>query len=384
MVQAVREGESVRSVARCFGVSHATVLLWVKRARGRRLDRVDWSDRASGSPRAWNCTTIEVEQKILAVRRSLKDTSALGEYGAQAIAEQLKEEGHVVVPSIRTIGRVLKRHGVLDRNVRVRRPAPPRGWYLPEVAQRKAELDSFDVIEDLKIEDGPLLHVLTGMSLHGRLAVAWPAEAVTAKSILANMLGHWRMWGRPAYAQFDNDARFHGAHHPDSYGRIQRLCLQIGVTPVFAPPNETGFQAAIESFNGLWQTKVWQRCRHVDLEHLRKRNALYLEAHRKKTDPCRDGGPSRSNVPADFELDLGRRLSGKAIYIRRVGDEGQVKLQGHTYPIEPNWANRLVRCEILFDEKAVEFFALRRRDPNHQPLLKRANYSVPDKPFIDS
>ncbi len=47
MVEAVRRGQSQHQVARDFGVSPATVNRWVRHAHGRRLDRVDWSDRAS-------------------------------------------------------------------------------------------------------------------------------------------------------------------------------------------------------------------------------------------------------------------------------------------------------------------------------------------------
>ena len=45
MVAAARRGTSLREVARRFGVALATVQLWVARAEGRRLDRVDWADR---------------------------------------------------------------------------------------------------------------------------------------------------------------------------------------------------------------------------------------------------------------------------------------------------------------------------------------------------
>jgi hypothetical protein len=41
--------------------------------------------------------------------------------------------------------------GALDGQRRVRRLPPPRGWYLPEVAQDRAELDSFDIIEGLAL-----------------------------------------------------------------------------------------------------------------------------------------------------------------------------------------------------------------------------------------
>ena len=45
MVAAVRQGASLRAVARRIHVSLQTVQRWVQRASGRRLDRVDWSDR---------------------------------------------------------------------------------------------------------------------------------------------------------------------------------------------------------------------------------------------------------------------------------------------------------------------------------------------------
>ena len=46
MVAAVRRGQSLRAVARQFGVGVATVAHWVEHGRAR-LDRVDWSDRSS-------------------------------------------------------------------------------------------------------------------------------------------------------------------------------------------------------------------------------------------------------------------------------------------------------------------------------------------------
>jgi hypothetical protein len=42
------------------------------------------------------------------------------------------------------------------------------------VARHEAELDSFDVIEGLMFTGGRRFEVLTGISLHGGLAVAWP------------------------------------------------------------------------------------------------------------------------------------------------------------------------------------------------------------------
>ena len=118
----------------------------------------------------------------------------------------------------------------------------------------------------------------------------WPVSALTAQLVLEFLLGHWREVGRPGFAQFDNDTRFQGPHqHAGAIGRVIRGCLSLGVTPVFAPPRETGFQAAIESFNGRWQAKVWSRFQHRSLRSLQDRSHKYIEAARVEGWPTAQG-----------------------------------------------------------------------------------------------
>ena len=62
----------------------ATVEDWVERAKGQRLDRVDWSNR-SRAPKRTRRTNATIEQQVLTIREWLKDHSILGEYGAAAI-----------------------------------------------------------------------------------------------------------------------------------------------------------------------------------------------------------------------------------------------------------------------------------------------------------
>src|SRR5881409_3229171 len=85
MVQAVRRGVSMRQVADLFDVALATVQRWVARARGQRLDRVDWTDRPCGLPTPVNRTERHREDLVLTIRQQLHDTSDLGEFGAAAI-----------------------------------------------------------------------------------------------------------------------------------------------------------------------------------------------------------------------------------------------------------------------------------------------------------
>jgi Homeodomain-like domain-containing protein len=180
MVELVRQGQSMHVVARQFHVAASTVCRWFERSSDGRLDRISFASRKPG--RAWNRTGASMERRILQLRRELRESSDLGEYGARAIADALEAAGDPQVPSLATINRILGRHGVLDRARRVRRPAPPRGWYLPEAAAGRAELDYFDWIEDLKIADGPLVQVLTGTALWAGAVNAWPELRLANRS----------------------------------------------------------------------------------------------------------------------------------------------------------------------------------------------------------
>ena len=134
MVRAVHSGHSLHRVAKRFRTSVNTVRLWVARAGNRRLHRVDFSDRKPGCVRGWNRLAVGLEQRIGELRHTLREESILGEYGATAIQQALTAESASGVPAIATINRALSRQGLQDGARRIRRPPPPKGWYLPEVA----------------------------------------------------------------------------------------------------------------------------------------------------------------------------------------------------------------------------------------------------------
>lgn len=385
MVSAVRRKQSVRATAARFGVSPHTVQRWVAHAAGQRLDRVDWSG-ARGGRRAGQATAPEVEALVVELRTELRDRSALGEFGAAAIRRELVRRAKTLrlerVPSVRTVGRILERRGALDGRRRRRFPPPPKGWYLPEVREGRAELDSFDIVEGLVIQGGPHVEILNGISLHGGLVASRVRTAWTAKSTVEALLGHWREHGFPDYVQFDNDTVFQGVHqHPDSFGRVTRTCLQLGVTVVFAPPRETGFQAAVESDNGRWQEKVWRRFRHDSPTHLEQRSDAYVAAARERAAPRIEAAPTRWQIPRGWKPDLSRPLAGTVIFLRRTDDRGHVQLLGHDLPVDDAWCHRLVRCDVDLTKRRIRVYRLRRREPTRQPLLSTIPYETPTKRF---
>jgi hypothetical protein len=345
---------------------------------------VDWHDRPC-TPRTTTRTEATIEDLVLTVRKELGQCSDLGFHGAEAIHEALKARKVESLPAVRTLNRILERRGALDGRRRIRRPPPPPGWHLPEVASKRRELDSFDVVEGLVIKGGPRIEVLNGISLYGGLPASFPMEArVTAKVVVESLVEHWRAFGLPGYAQFDNDTIFQGPHaHPDVVGRVSRLCLSPGVVPVFVVPHEFGFQSTIENDNGTRQAKVWARFEHGALLDLQGRSQRYVTALRRHRADRIGSAPRRRAFPKRWRLDLQSRPRGRIIYLRRTSALGAVEALGRSFEVDPHWLNRLVRVEVDLDGDKIRIYRLRRREPQDQPLLRELHHHIRNRKFSE-
>jgi hypothetical protein len=150
---------------------------------------------------------------------------------------------------------------------------------------------------------------------------------------------------------------------------------------VFVPPLEHGMQNTIESFNGLWQAKVWRRHRVRDVRELQRCSDEYVAARRLRTQALAEAAPRRRPMPRRFKLNLHAPLRGLMIFIRRTDETGHVYLLGQRFAVSPHWPHRLVRCEVDLDHHCIRCFALRRSAPDAQPLLTTISYQRPYQPF---
>jgi transposase-like protein len=146
IVRVVRNGQSPRVVACHYKVSARFVRYWCNRAGDHRLDRVDWTDHRTTKHQTHNRTNTKIERCIIKLRKNLKNKSALDEHGALAIQREMVSMNCPVVPALRTINLILKRSDCIDGKRRIRYKSPPLGWYLPDVANGSAELDSYDYV----------------------------------------------------------------------------------------------------------------------------------------------------------------------------------------------------------------------------------------------
>ena len=188
MVAAVRAGQSLRAVARRFGVGVATVAHWVERAKGQRLDRVDWSDRSS-APHQTRRTDALLEDLVLQARRDLAQ-SDLGAIGADAIRQRAAwTRASPRCPRCGPSTASSAAGGPWTAARGRAGPLRPQAGICPTVARAEAELDSIDIVEGLVIKDGPHVEVLNVVSLHGGLVASWPVEAPVTSVLTVAVAG---------------------------------------------------------------------------------------------------------------------------------------------------------------------------------------------------
>ena len=344
---------------------------------------MDWGDGSHAPHLQARQTPVDIEKLVLDTRKALSVESDLGEFGGTAIRDHLLTlaEFQSQPPiSVATINRILRRNGVFDAKHRVRRKAPKSGWYLLEVAAKRCDIDEVDFVEGLYLEGSKEeFCCLNLISLHGGWPASWVNDNMHVEFILSCLESHWREFGLPDYAQFDNGNIFTvPRQYKDAIGQVILMCLSLGVIPVFAIPREFGIQSAIESYNNQWQAKVWQRFHFANIDESRRQSDRYVVALRKKRTQRQQASPARRPFPTEWEKPTQLPREGQIVFLRRTTNTGAVHILGHEYEVSEHWPNRIVRCEVHLSSDIVRIYALRRQKPEDQPLLKEWPHRLPE------
>lgn len=240
-------GESPTAIYGSMGYSREWFYKWLRRYES---GAEDWaaahSRRPTQSPRR---VASPVEAEILATRRSLARRGVF--CGAQAIAWELRDAG-AEPPSLRTINRILQRHGVVARAAR---PYVAKGTPYPALrAERAGQVHQTDFVGPCYLRGPVRFYSLHSVDLAtGRCGV----QRVENRSSQPTLDALWAIWSRlgiPEHQQVDNEMVFYGSRaHPRGMGPLIRLCLHSGVEPWFIPPAEPWRNGVVEKFNDVWQ-----------------------------------------------------------------------------------------------------------------------------------
>jgi transposase InsO family protein len=155
----VLEGRSRREVARSAGISKGWVDKLVERYRAGGYEALEpRSRRPKSCPQA---ASPEVEAAVLRLRQEL--ASAGYDHGAHSIAHHLREH-FTSVPSVATIWRILKRHGLIAAQPQKR----PKSSFIRFAAALPNELWQSDTTH-WHLADGRDVEILNYLDDHSRL-----------------------------------------------------------------------------------------------------------------------------------------------------------------------------------------------------------------------
>ena len=336
----------VAQACRKFSISRKTGYKWLARYH-QEPDRTlaDRSRRPCHSPRH---TLPAVEQPVLEVRDRYG-------WGARKVRAYLAIRA-VGVPSVRTVTRILERHGRIgpdpppERSAvqRFERSTPNELWQLDfkgplEVARRKVH--PFGVLDD-----------------HSRYCLALRAcldlTMATAWAILWETFGQV---GLPEAILCDNAFNVRGPQAP-GVSWFDSMLLRLDIRPIHGRPYHPQTQGKIESFNGSLQRELWPRVRRDAVaqfdQDLDRYRVVYntLRPHEALADqvPLSRWMPSPRKRPA--AMPEVAYPAGSVVH--KVSTVGDVRWQGYRILAGRGLTGQYVRIEERTDEVAV-FYARR-------------------------
>lgn len=239
-------GESPKAIYQNLGKSKAWFFKWLKRyqSEGR-----DWAKSQSRKPHRTRQTVDKtMEQAVIDTRKSLEGI-LYAQVGAVNISWQLEQQG-LTPPPLSTINSILKRNELVRKRARYQ----PKGIDYPAPMVTKSnDLHQLDIVGPRYLRDDGRFYSVNVIDAYDRRCNVNPMRRKNNIAMLEAIVRSWQTLGIPVFLQMDNTLSARGSNrYPRSFGLIIRLCLHIGVQPVFIPIQEPWRNGIIERFQDVF------------------------------------------------------------------------------------------------------------------------------------
>ena len=273
-VQRYLAGESPQSICASLGKTKPWLYKWVTR---HAPDDPAWCDDQSRRPLSSPYRTpAEIEKIVEMVRLNLYKKGLF--CGNQAIQWEMNDMEVQPVPSLSTIGRILRRRELTHRRTG---RYTPKGKKYPELpALSPNQTHQVDMVGPCYLT-GPIrfysLHAID--TAINRCGIE-PMPSRAAQSVLDAVYAIWLRMGIPENLQVDNEMAFFGSPaYPRGMGPLIRLCLRYGVNLWFIPPSEPWWNGVVEKFNDHYQQKFLARVTMSSMTQLGQESLAFEHRH---------------------------------------------------------------------------------------------------------
>lgn len=271
-------GENPKLVCEELGRSKRWLYKWVKRFRNGTKK---WFKSRSKSPKTIpNKTDPKVEKKVADTRRKLENQK-YSQIGSMAILWELKNlNSDIDIPSNRTIERIIHRNNFTCPS----NEYEPKGTNYPAVKANVAhKIQQTDFVGPRHIKGDGRFYCLNLMDCCSRRVTINPSRRKNNANVTSSLTDSWKQMPLPMYLQMDNALCFRGSNrYPRSFGFVVRLCLHLGVTPVFIPPNEPWRNGIIERFHGTFKNIFFRSQHFENFDEFKKEAPVFQNFHNQK------------------------------------------------------------------------------------------------------
>jgi putative transposase len=258
--------------------------------------------------------------------------------GAAAIHYELRELGVAPLPPSRTIHAWLKQAGMVkERKAKARKP--PNPTYPVLACQAVNDVHQLDLKGPFYLKGSAQKYYLATLrDAYGKRVSVSVLSDKKMDTVIDFLVESCQKIGRPKRLQMDNGLEFRGSNrYPRSLGKLLRVCLDLGIEPIFSPTHEPWRNGVIENLNGLVDRLLLQ-AKHFETDRQLEREAHKLEISINTTHrlPALDGKTPQEFaakakirwMPSGYDWrkrDL-RLLKGNVSYIRLVRKSGRITL----------------------------------------------------------
>lgn len=376
------------------GLKPQQILKHIPRSRAwlyrwqRRFDHLGWPGLKSHSRRPHQPAhqyDEHVGQVVIRTRRSLEKRT-IGLVGPKAIQRELRQ-GRLLrcIPALTTIKRMLRAAGLTKATA----PAPPPVYFPHPTPTQRYVLHMMDWTARY-LEGGEKVFAFHTIDCQTRAFKQTIATDKTTATVCAHALEVWQTLGLPHGLQLDNDAAFCGGYKaPRVFGHFVRLCLYLGIEPIFIPVGEAKRNGLVERLNGLWSQSFWQRRRFHSPAQVKRASPDFEAWYTHHYEPP----PLQGQTPAQAQRDVSRQrlraqqtralpielpiTAGRLHFLRYVTPDGQITLLNETWHVDKRLTGQYVWATLVTHEQRLRIY--HRRSPQARVrLVKTFPYAIPE------
>lgn len=363
-VQRFRNSEKPESICASLGHSKAWLYKWVERYVENDNS---WSKNRSRCPlKISSRIATEIEEVVKMVRLNLYNHELF--CGAQAIRWELEDLGITPLPSLRTINRILSRHGLTRRRTGKYEAKGTPYPKLPSLGPNQTH--QADLVGPCYLK-GPLRFY--GLNVIDTATVRCGLHSSPSKAGQDILEGFWAIWKRlgiPENLQVDNTMAFFGSPtHPCGMGPLIRLCLHHGVEPWFIPMSEPWRNGMIEKFNDRYEQKFLGKVVMATKEDLETETLAFEQRHNSSSRYSKLGGKTplkalaatkaKLRFPAQEQAPrhrLKKPERGRYHLVRLIRSDLKLNVFGELFPVASDLQLEYVVATIDVKEQKLKLF----------------------------